>query len=120
MTGQRIRSALALTFLAFTFAACGGDSGPQDPNLPPPSSQIAHAVAQLDTLASDVLEATDVPGLAIAIVHNGQMLYAKGFGVRKQGESAPIDADTVFQLASLSKPVGATVVARQVGLGGIG
>lgn len=119
MIGQLARSVLALTFLVFAFTACGGDTDSQDSNVPPPAGQVARAVAQLDTLASDVLEATEIPGLAIAVVHNGQMIYAKGFGVRKQGESAPINADTVFQLASLSKPLGATVVARQVGLGGI-
>ena len=46
-----------------------------------------------------------------------QVDYAKGFGVRKFGESQPVDADTVFQIASLSKSLAATVVAHEVGAG---
>jgi CubicO group peptidase (beta-lactamase class C family) len=41
-------------------------------------------------------------------------MYAKGFGVRDVRSGDKVNADTVFQLASLSKPVGATVVAHEV------
>ena len=40
---------------------------------------------------------------------------SKGFSVRKAGENQPVDADTVFQLASLSKPIASTIVAGVVG-----
>ncbi len=75
------------------------------------------AIQRLDSLARDVLRQTHVPGLAISVVRNGKIVYAKGFGVRRAGTSDAVDADTVFQLASISKSVGATVIARQVGLG---
>ena len=53
--------------------------------------------------------------MAVAIVHDGKVAYVKGFGVKDvQGRDAKVDADTVFQLASLSKSVGATVVAHEV------
>jgi len=55
------------------------------------------------------------PGMAVAVVYKGKQVYGKGFGVRKVGEPATVDADTVFQLASVSKSVGATVVAHEVG-----
>ncbi|NYT64004.1 serine hydrolase [Alcaligenaceae bacterium] len=82
-----------------------------------PSSDVTRAVAQLDQLAAEVLMNSGVPGLAVAVVHQGKTVYAKGFGVRRLGDSTPIDAHTVFQLASVSKPIGATVVAAQVGKG---
>jgi CubicO group peptidase (beta-lactamase class C family) len=56
-----------------------------------------------------------IPGMSIAVVYGGKTVYAKGFGVRKAGDAARVDADTVFQLASISKPIGATVLARQFG-----
>src|SRR5207302_7968336 len=46
-------------------------------------------------------------------------VYAKGFGVRDTNTKVPVDADTVFQLASLSKSIGSTVVAQLVGEGKI-
>ncbi|HEY9845736.1 MAG TPA: serine hydrolase, partial [Candidatus Caenarcaniphilales bacterium] len=58
-----------------------------------------------------------VPGMAIAVVHKDQVVYLKGFGVREAGKSNPVNPDTVFQLASVSKPIASTVVAGVVGDG---
>ena len=55
--------------------------------------------------------------MAIAVVRDGKTVYARGFGIRKIGESQRVDADTVFQIASLSKSLAATVVAHEVGAG---
>ena len=54
------------------------------------------------------------------MVHGGKTVYAKGFGVKDVRSGEKIDPDTVFQLASLSKPLSATVVAHQVGQNAIG
>ena len=88
--------------------------------VPVPDARIEAAIATLDDLAQEMLERTGVPGLAVAVVHEGQTVYAKGFGLRAEGRPETVDADTVFQLASLSKSVGSTVVATQVGAGVIG
>lgn len=82
-----------------------------------PSQQIDAALSRLDDIASKIMRRSGIPGLAIAVVRDGKLAYAKGFGVRKAGEDARVDADTVFQLASLSKSLSATVVAQQVGAG---
>lgn len=87
--------------------------------LPVPEVRIAEAVASLDDLVPEILERSGIPGLAIAVTHGGETVYAKGFGKRIVGRPEPVDADTVFLLASLSKPVGATVVATQVSAGHI-
>lgn len=78
---------------------------------------IDTAVADLDATVSEMMEATGVPGAAVAVVHGDEVVYAKGFGVRDVDTGEAVDADTVFQLASLSKPLGATVVAGAVGDG---
>lgn len=85
--------------------------------FPIPPQRIDAAIGRLDDLARDLLRATGVPGLAVVVARDGETVYAKGFGVREAGKSAPVDADTVFQLASVSKALGATVVAHQVGQG---
>jgi len=82
-----------------------------------PQSQIDQAVGYLDAITADIMSRSAVPGVAIAVVHNDQPVYVKGFGVRKVGTADPVDDQTVFQLASLSKPVGSAVVASVVGDG---
>ena len=71
-----------------------------------PPGRLAAAVAKVDSLASDLMAKTHIPGMAVAVVHGGDF-YAKGFGVREAGRPTQVDADTVFQLASLSKSLGA-------------
>lgn len=83
-----------------------------------PAGRVDEAVAKVDGLVGDLMKSTGIPGMAVAIVHGGKTVYAKGFGVKDvskgAGQDNKVDADTVFQLASVSKSVGATVVAREV------
>jgi CubicO group peptidase (beta-lactamase class C family) len=81
--------------------------------------QVRAATAELEKLTENEIRVTGIPGIAIAVVFNDQVVYAKGFGVREVGEASPVDADTVFQLASVSKPIGSTVVAALVGEGAL-
>jgi len=83
--------------------------------VPISQAQIDAAIGQLDGLTEGLMQQTGVPGVAIAVVHRDRVVYAKGFGVRKLGDPTPVDPDTVFQLASVSKAVGASVVAGAVG-----
>lgn len=62
----------------------------------------------------------DVPGLAVAIVHRGEVVMAKGFGVREVGGETPVDADTLFAIASNSKAFTAATLAILVEDGALG
>ena len=119
--------AVVVTLLALT--GCGtGQRASTPPSLtgPPsevsgvdiPAGRIDQAIAKVDGLVADLMKATGVPGMGVAVVYGGKTLYAKGFGVKdtRKGDGADnkVDADTVFQLASISKSVGATVVAHEV------
>jgi CubicO group peptidase (beta-lactamase class C family) len=81
------------------------------------SQQVKTALPELDRLANETLKKTGVPGMAIAVVYKDQAIYLKGFGVREAGKGEPVDAATVFQLASLSKPITSTILAILVSLG---
>src|SRR6476469_5593446 len=83
------------------------------------SEQVTHAVQEVEKLAQKQIDQNAVPGLAIAVVFQDKVVYAKGFGVRDVNTKARVDAETVFQLASVSKPIGSTVVAELVGEGKI-
>lgn len=84
-----------------------------------PDGRIGDAVAQLDQLADGLLTSSGIPGMAVAVIHDGKVLYSKGFGIRNVVTKEEVDSDTVFQLASVSKSVGATVVARRIAAGGV-
>ncbi|MEV0446459.1 serine hydrolase [Streptomyces sp. NPDC050600] len=96
--------------------------GPSPPPAQPPSqlddAEVQRAVDRLDGVVKDAMKRTGVPGVSVAVVHDGKVVKLQGYGVRKVGEKATVDADTVFQLASVSKPVASTVVAGAVGLDG--
>ncbi|BBX41868.1 serine hydrolase [Mycobacterium simiae] len=83
-----------------------------------PPGRIDDAIAKVDGLVGDLMRSTGVPGMSVAVVRGGKAVYAKGFGVKDaskgNGKDNRVDADTVFQLASVSKSVGATVVAHAV------
>ena len=54
------------------------------------------------------------PGVSIAVVNNYKVEWARGFGVREQGKSDPVTERTLFQAASISKPIFALAVMRLV------
>ncbi len=78
-------------------------------------AKVEAALSGLDQLARQVIERQDVPGMAIAVIYRDEVVYLKGFGRREAGKPELVDADTVFQLASMSKPISSTVVAALVG-----
>ena len=84
---------------------------------PVTQSNIDAAVAALPGIVADVRARSGVPGIAVAVVHDGKVLLTEGYGERYAGSGQPVNADTVFQMASVSKPVGATVVSRAIANG---
>jgi CubicO group peptidase (beta-lactamase class C family) len=54
----------------------------------------------------------NIPGLSIAVVDHGEVVWAQGFGYRDVAKRLPVDADTQFQAGSISKPVTAVGVLR--------
>jgi CubicO group peptidase (beta-lactamase class C family) len=61
----------------------------------------------------DQMSQLRVPGVSIAVIHNGKLEWAKGYGVTKLG-GPPVSPDTVFNAASMSKPLTAIAVMRLV------
>ncbi|MEP7175590.1 MAG: serine hydrolase [Gemmatimonadales bacterium] len=67
-----------------------------------------------DAYVARVLETFTVPGVAIAIVKDGRVVLARGYGVRRLGDPAPVDAQTQFGIASNTKVFTATALALLV------
>lgn len=58
-----------------------------------------------------------VPGLAVAVIKNDQVVFLKGYGLREAGKGALVDERTVFPLASVSKSFTAAAIGLLVGEG---
>jgi len=66
-------------------------------------------VAEVEAMAQQLVANGRIPGLAVAIVQDGRILSARGYGVTDAHGGTPVDAHTVFRLASLSKSFAGTV-----------
>ncbi|MCU1572272.1 MAG: serine hydrolase, partial [Micrococcaceae bacterium] len=122
----------ALPFLSASTRAAGQSGSPSPAPtasgsgslLPAPPGQIDplldrakidNAVGKLDDFIKDAMDRTGLPGMAVGVVYRDEVVYSKGFGVREVGKPEPISPDTVFLLASVSKPLASMVVAGVAG-----
>jgi len=78
---------------------------------------VKKILPQFDTYVAKTFEVSGVPGMALAVAFQDQILYLKTFGVRTAGMDDPVDPDTVFQLASISKSFTSLTIASLVGKG---
>jgi CubicO group peptidase (beta-lactamase class C family) len=68
----------------------------------------------VDAIVEEALKAFQVPGAAVAIVQDDQVVYLKGHGVRELGSDQAVTPDTLFAIASVTKSFTAAAVALQV------
>src|SRR5262245_59911001 len=76
---------------------------------------VTRGLRRLEAMAQRLIDAGEVPGLSFAVVHRDEVICVDGVGARRSGSAERVNADTVFQLASLSKPIASTVVAAILG-----
>jgi CubicO group peptidase (beta-lactamase class C family) len=95
---------LTLWFVAGSTCACAAPLKPDD----------------IDQLVTRTMKEFQVPGVAVGIVKDGKLVFAKGYGVRALGDPDPVDADTVFGIASNTKAFTTTALATLVDSGGLG
>lgn len=75
------------------------------------SSTLLEAIRNLDNSVKTALNQRHDPGLAVGIIYQDQVLFLRGYGVRKMGKPDRVDPNTLFQLGSISKPISATLIA---------
>jgi CubicO group peptidase (beta-lactamase class C family) len=81
-------------------------------NAPAAADQTALPTSDnLRTLIEKSRAEWDVPGLSVAVVHQGEVVLSAGFGLREQGQPEPVDGSTVFAIASNTKAFTAAAVA---------
>jgi CubicO group peptidase (beta-lactamase class C family) len=119
--------------LAFALAGCGASEEVADVTLsidaPPDTAAVSRALAGLRPAievegrapirwsVAERLAHHRIPGVSIAVIDAGRVVWAGGFGVKEAGTADPVTAATLFQAASISKPVTATGMLRLVAEG---
>lgn len=90
---------------------------------PATSRAAAFAPAQtadfglVDTMVQQLMTLYDVPGVALGLIRDGQVVYTHGYGVRNTQTGQPVTAQTVFAIGSVSKSFTALDIAQQVAAG---
>ncbi len=85
--------------------------------LPPAIVLEESASEQLHLI--DRMKFYKVPGVSVAVIDNGAIAWARGYGVRETGTEEPVTTNTLFQAASISKSVAAVVALRLVEQGSL-
>jgi len=114
---RRLSFAVAACALALVATAQAGVLPGAAAATPQQDRAVQAAVDRLPAYVRQVMRTTGVPGVAVAVVHRDRLVYAGGFGVRDVVRGGAVTPSTVFQVASVSKPLGASAVAAAVGRG---
>ena len=115
---MKTKTSFLLLIFACLFAGC--QSTPELPTLyetPLRSDPPEQIIADLETFIPTRMAQAKIPGLAVALIQDGQVVWTKGYGVANNVNHLPMQADTVFEVASLSK-VAAAYAALQMTAGG--
>lgn len=75
------------------------------------SSILAKTVNTLEQLVCTAIEKKDAPGISVALFDKDTIHLSKGFGLRRLEYNEPMTSSTLFQMASVSKPICATALA---------
>ena len=104
----------ARLLIALALLACGLPTTSvvraQAASSPATPAVDAQALSAFDARVEAVRRQFDVPGIAVAIVKDGQVVLARGYGLRETGKPAPVDEHTMFAIASNTKAFTATAL----------
>ena len=78
------------------------------------AAQTASIEAKIDAYLAEKVNAAGIPGLAVAVVQDGAVIFNRAYGVRKLGEKDKLTPDHIFHFASVSKPFVATAIVQLV------
>jgi CubicO group peptidase (beta-lactamase class C family) len=85
-----------------------------------PSIKLDPSAAKLQADTPALMKEADIPGMTIVLIRNGKIAWHNNFGVKNTKTAQPVDDNTIFEAASLSKPVFAYAVLKLVEQGKIG
>ena len=78
------------------------------------ASGSADRFAEIEKLVTDARTEFGTPGISVAVVVNDELIWSKGYGLADVENEVPAEANTVYRIASISKPIAATAVMQLV------
>src|SRR5688572_18999171 len=78
----------------------------------PATGQVAEPFSALDAWMQSFMAEHKIPGGAAAIVRDGKLVYARGFGWADRDAKEPVQPDSLFRIASVSKSITAVAILR--------
>jgi CubicO group peptidase (beta-lactamase class C family) len=104
----------ALAPPAMAQTAATATATPKDLRGVAPLSLTGARRAAFEAYLADALNRFGVPGVSVAVVQSGEVAYLQGLGVKQAGRSAPVNADTLFAIASTTKALTSAMAATIV------
>src|SRR5262245_43362616 len=96
--------------------SCGGerDSPPATPQEIPITGTAVPGMESYEQIIPDLMRKYAIPGGAVAVLRDGKLIYARGFGYAEVGNKTPVQPDALFRIASVSKPITGVAVMKLV------
>ncbi|PKN20532.1 MAG: hypothetical protein CVU71_01715 [Deltaproteobacteria bacterium HGW-Deltaproteobacteria-6] len=91
-----------------------GGAFAQDNAAKPNDEALKKIISDFDQYAAKARTDWKIPGMAIGIVQDGRLIFARGYGVKTLGRKDPVTKNTIFQIGSTSKAFTATLAAMLV------
>jgi N-acyl-D-amino-acid deacylase len=79
-----------------------------------PTGRNDSRLASFDKLMSKFISEREIPGAALAVTRHGRLVYARGFGFADVEQQQPVQPDSLFRIASISKPITAVAILQLV------
>lgn len=86
----------------------------------PSQASIEALLPDFEKQVAEGMKAFSVPGVAVGVIHEDKLIFAKGFGVRALGMPEQVTPETIFQIGSTTKAFFTTTLAQAVDAGRLG
>ena len=114
---KRAKALMTGWLAAASIVACAGE-----PTTPPGSSPVTIPITgaavpgmgSYDQVIPDLMRKYAIPGGAVAVLRDGKLIYARGFGYADVENKTPVQPDALFRIASVSKPITGVAIMRLV------
>lgn len=96
-----MRIVTCLLLITFSLVACQKSSNVLPPELL--KAGYSELAERLNEIIKSEMESKDIPAVSIALLHDQEILYAKGFGFQDDAKTKPADINSIYRIGSVSK-----------------